>query len=105
MGEFVDVAKSEEVAEGSATGFSVSGREVAIARAGGELFAFNDICSHRKCNLAMGGEIDGTTITCECHGSIFEMSDGSVLEGPATDPIDTFEVAEQNGRISVRVEP
>ena len=102
MDGFVTVAKTEELPEGSATAFSVGGREVAVARVGGKLFAFDDICSHRKCNLAMGGEIEGTTITCECHGSIFEMSDGSVLEGPATDPIATFEVTEADGQIGVK---
>jgi 3-phenylpropionate/trans-cinnamate dioxygenase ferredoxin subunit len=103
METFVKVGKTEEVPEGSATAFAIGGKEVAVARVGGKLFAFDDICSHRKCNLAMGGEIEGTTITCECHGSIFEMSDGSVLEGPATEPIATFEVGEEDGQISVKV--
>lgn len=103
MEGFVTVAKTEDVPEGSATAFPVAGQEVAVARAGGRLFAFGDICTHRHCNLAMGGEIEGTTITCECHGSIFEMSDGSVLEGPATEPIATFEVHEEGGQIGVKV--
>ena len=103
MEGFVIVGKSDEVPEGSATAFAISEQEVAVARAGGKLYAFDDICSHRRCNLAMGGEIEGTTITCECHGSIFEMSDGSVLEGPATEPIATFAVQEQDGQIGIRL--
>lgn len=103
MEGFATVGKTEDVPEGSATAFAVAGQEVAVARVGGKLFAFSDICTHRHCNLAMGGEIEGTTITCECHGSIFDMSDGSVREGPATEPIATFEVGEEGGQISVKV--
>ena len=103
MEGFVTIGKTDEVPEGSATAFAVDGQEVAVSRVGGKLYAFGDICTHRKCNLAMGGEIEGTTITCECHGSVFDMSDGSVIQGPATEPIATFEVGEQDGQIQVRV--
>ena len=48
-----------------------------MARVDGRLYAFDDICSHRRCNLALGGEIDGTTIACECHGSVFDMETGA----------------------------
>ena len=55
------------------------GAEIAVARVGGTLYAFSDICTHRRCNLANGGEIDGTSIECECHGSVFSMETGEVL--------------------------
>lgn len=90
MGEFVTVGKPDEVGEGEAKAFSVGAEEIAVARVEGELVAFSDICTHRACNLANGGEIDGTTITCECHGSVFDMKTGAVIEGPATEPIATF---------------
>ena len=101
MAEFVTVGRGDEVAEGAAKAFSVGGQEIAVARAGGTLYAFSDICTHRACNLAMGGEIEGTTITCECHGSIFDMSDGSVVQGPATDPLATFGVSEDGGDLRI----
>lgn len=103
MAEFVTVGKADDIKEGEATAFQVSGEEVAVARSDGTLYAFNDICTHRRCNLAMGGEIEGTTITCECHGSMFDMSTGEVVEGPATEPIATYEVREENGDLQVAV--
>jgi nitrite reductase/ring-hydroxylating ferredoxin subunit len=51
----------------------------------------------------MGGEIDGTSITCECHGSMFDMVTGEVLEGPATEPIATYPVRDEGGDIQVEV--
>jgi nitrite reductase/ring-hydroxylating ferredoxin subunit len=101
MAEFVAVGRSEDVPEGTAKAFDVGGKEIAVARSDGVLYAFSDICTHKACNLSLGGEINGAEITCECHGSTFDMSDGSVVEGPATEPIATFGVREDAGELSV----
>ena len=103
MAGFITVATTADVEEGAAKAFEVKGAEVAVARSGASLYAFSDICTHRHCNLSMGGEIDGTTIQCECHGSIFDMTDGSVVQGPATDPIDTFPVSDEGGDLRIEV--
>jgi nitrite reductase/ring-hydroxylating ferredoxin subunit len=103
MAEFVTVGTPDEVTEGEAKAFSVNGEEVAVARVGGDLLAFSDICTHRACNLASGGEIDGTTISCECHGSVFDMKTGAVIEGPATEPLATFEVRAEGSDLQIGV--
>ena len=77
--------------------------EIAVARVDGALVAFSDICTHRQCNLSLGGEIDGTTITCECHGSVFDMKTGAVIDGPATEPVATFEVRDEGGDLQIGV--
>lgn len=101
MGEWITVGKSDEVAEGDANAFDVNGTQIAVARVDGNLYAFSDICTHRQCNLSLGGEIDSTTIECECHGSIFEMTNGEVVQGPATEPIATFPVSEDGGELKI----
>ena len=103
MAEFVTVGSVDEVAEGEAKAFSVNGEEVAVSRVAGDLVAFSDICTHRACNLANGGEIEGTTISCECHGSIFDMKTGEVVEGPATEPLATFEVRVEGTDLQIGV--
>ena len=95
MAEWITVGTGDEVAEGDVTAFDVNGAEIAVARSGGLLLAFSDICTHRECNLSLGGEIEGTTIQCECHGSIFEMTTGAVVQGPAAEPIAVYPVAER----------
>jgi nitrite reductase/ring-hydroxylating ferredoxin subunit len=101
MAGFVNVGASSEVAEGSANAFEVGGEEVAVARVGGVLYAFSDICTHRGCNLSTEGEISGTEIQCGCHGSVFSMQTGEALEGPATDPVRTYGVREEDGQIQI----
>lgn len=103
MAEWVTVGTADEIAEGEAKAFDVSGQEIAVGRSGGTLYAFSDICTHRHCNLANGGEIEGSTIECECHGSVFDMGTGEVKDGPATEPIATFGVSDEGGELKVEV--
>jgi 3-phenylpropionate/trans-cinnamate dioxygenase ferredoxin component len=103
MPEFVSVGRSDEIAEGEAKAFDVGGQEIAVSRVGGTLHAFSDICTHRRCNLSMGGDIEGTAITCECHGSTFDMVTGEVLAEPATEPIATFPVRDRDGELQIEV--
>jgi 3-phenylpropionate/trans-cinnamate dioxygenase ferredoxin subunit len=101
VAEFVAVGSSADVGEGEAKAFPVGGVEIAVARVDGALYAFSDICTHRGCNLSSGGEIQGTTIECECHGSTFSMTDGSVVSPPATEPLATYPAREVDDRIEI----
>ena len=103
MAEWVIVGKADEIAEGEAMAFDIGGQEIAVGRSAGTLFAFSDICTHRGCNLANGGEIEGSSIECECHGSVFDMGTGEVMQGPATEPIATFGVSDEGGELKVEV--
>ena len=101
MAEFVTVGDSSEVPDGEVKAFDVNGAEIAVVRVEGELFSFSDICTHRHCNLSSGGEIDDHTIECECHGSVFDIRTGAVVNPPAEDPLATYEAREVDGQIQV----
>ena len=103
MADFVTVGEASEVPEGDVKAFDVNGAEVAVARVEGALFAFSDICTHRHCNLSSGGELDDHTIECECHGSMFDIRTGEVVNPPAEDPLETFQVQEVDGQIQIGV--
>ena len=72
-----------------------------LVRADGSLYALHDRCSHRGCSLA-DGELDGLEVVCACHGSRFDLRDGSVKQGPATAPQPAFETRERDGKIEIR---
>jgi len=91
----------EEVREGAAVAHDVGGIPVMFSRRGGRVLAIHDRCSHRGCSLATG-EIEGDTVTCPCHGSIFGLADGEILRGPATAPQPAFDVREREGRLEIR---
>ena len=54
MSEFVTVGRAGDIAEGAMRAYEVGGRRVTVARMGGELHAFDDVCTHRQCSLARG---------------------------------------------------
>ena len=82
----VRVGNSKDVVAGKMRVFDVAGTKVNVANAGGNLHAFDDTCTHTGCSLAMG-KLDGTTVTCACHGSQFDVTSGAVLRGPARRPV------------------
>jgi nitrite reductase/ring-hydroxylating ferredoxin subunit len=102
MGEFVTVAKASDLAEGGLSAFDLGGTSVAVANVGGTLYAFGNICTHRRCPLAKG-ELDGTTVTCPCHGSMFDVTTGAVLRGPAEEPVGSYAVRAEGEEIQVAV--
>lgn len=75
---------------------------VLLGRHRGEVYAMHDRCSHRGCPLS-DGEVDGRTITCPCHGSRFDLRDGTVVRGPATATQPVLDTRETDGRIEVRL--
>jgi nitrite reductase/ring-hydroxylating ferredoxin subunit len=75
---------------------------VSVARIGDKLFAFNDLCTHEDCQLS-AGILTGTTLMCPCHGSQFDVASGSVLRGPAKQPLTTYDVRERDGEIEIRI--
>jgi nitrite reductase/ring-hydroxylating ferredoxin subunit len=38
------------------------------------------------CSLGEG-KLEGTTVTCPCHGSQFDVTSGAVIRGPAHQPV------------------
>ena len=47
-------------------------------------------CTHEECSLAEGEMLAGTTITCFCHGSEFDVRSGKVLAPPAVEPVKVY---------------
>jgi 3-phenylpropionate/trans-cinnamate dioxygenase ferredoxin component len=80
------VGSSNDVVPGTMSAFDVAGTKVTVVSVGGHLHAFDDTCTHRACSLAKG-KLDGTTVTCPCHGSQFDVTSGALLRGPAQRPV------------------
>lgn len=83
---FERVGNANDVLAGEMRVFDVAGTKVNVASVGEHLHAFDDTCTHRACSLAKG-KLDGTTVTCPCHGSQFDVTSGAVLRGPAQRPV------------------
>lgn len=65
----VTFAKTADVRPGELALFEVAGRRIAVANANGRFFAIDDTCTHEQCSLAEEGTLEGTVVTCGCHGA------------------------------------
>lgn len=75
------VARAEDIPEGGMLRCSAGGREVALARIEGEVFAFDANCPHRKGPLD-SGDIEDHVVTCPWHGWRFDVRTGKSATHP-----------------------
>ena len=64
----------------------------------GEFKCFTAVCTHQGCIVS--GVADGN-INCACHGSAFSIADGSVVNGPATQPLGEESITVQGDAITL----
>ena len=97
---FETVGNATDVEPGAMRTYEVGGTKVTVAEAAGSFYAFDDTCTHMGCSLARG-TLDGTTVTCACHGSQFDVTTGAVLRGPAARPVRSRSVQVADGSLAV----
>jgi Rieske Fe-S protein len=62
----------------------------------GKFVAFSATCTHQGCTV---NTITGNTVSCPCHGSSFRLADGSVVKGPAANPLPKKDIKVSGGQI------
>ena len=65
-------------------------QEVVVTQpAAGTFKAFSAVCTHQGCTVS---RVAAGTINCPCHGSKYDIRDGSVVNGPASRPLEERQV-------------
>lgn len=100
---FVSALPEADLHEDTLTRGDANGVAVLLLRREGRIHALADSCSHLGCSLAEGA-IEGNSVRCVCHGSLFSLDDGRVLDGPATMPQPVYAVRTRDGQIEVRAD-
>ena len=59
-----------------------------LVRDAGGIYAMTAICTHQGCTVSGW---NGSAFPCPCHGSQYDLN-GAVVQGPATLPLNHFEV-------------
>ena len=97
-----EVAQVDEVSEGEMKTVEAGDRMIVLINSGGDLYAIDDECTHSGCSLS-DGTLDEAELECVCHGSIFDVTTGEVVQGPAEDPVPTYPVHVEGGSVSVEI--
>jgi nitrite reductase/ring-hydroxylating ferredoxin subunit/hemoglobin-like flavoprotein len=80
-----------------------NGQRIAVYNIEGTFYATQEECTHAYGPLSEG-DLDGKVITCPWHDSCFDVTDGSVICGPAQQPLKTFSVTINGeiGRVDIK---
>lgn len=96
LGEYPELAKSGGSAKILPDGFQDP--IYVLALDDGHFTALSPICTHRGCTV----DIEGARLVCPCHGSTYDR-EGTVLRGPAEDPLRRFPVERVQDALVIRV--
>ena len=94
MTETYRIEKAPLPAEGQGVRVDVHGTPVAVFRVGGQLFGVDARCTHVGGPLDQGS-LQGTEVTCPWHHSVFDLTDGHVVRGPAARPVTSYRVRQE----------
>ena len=77
---------------------------VCVGRDAKGVYAMTLTCTHAGCDMGQTGTVSPQGLFCGCHGSEFDAN-GSVVRGPATDPLEHFGVtADSAGTLTIHGE-
>src|SRR5690625_2613442 len=99
--KYTFVAYSDSLHEGEMIEVAGGKETLVVARVHGSAHAVDGICSHAYSEL-VDGELEGHCLYCPLHFACFDIRDGSVIEGPADEPLAVYQVVEQDGSIWIK---
>jgi 3-phenylpropionate/trans-cinnamate dioxygenase ferredoxin subunit len=100
-GAWVDIGSLEELQSTTRLAGDVDGYRVRVASVGGNLYAFEDRCTHDDSPFD-DAPIEDSEIICPRHGARFCLRTGEALSPPAYEPLRIFEVRAVADRVEVR---
>lgn len=101
---WIDVGAADAVSETAPLAVTLDGEHLVIVRCGAGLYAVEDRCTHDGESLD-GAEVEDCQIICPRHFSHFCLRTGEALTPPAYEPLRTYRVREQDGRLLVEGPP
>ena len=89
--EYIEVAKTNEIANRQMKHVEVKGKEILIANIDGKFYALNDRCGHMNALLSMGNIANDNALTCPFHGARFDITTGKKVKEPILTPSQEME--------------
>jgi nitrite reductase/ring-hydroxylating ferredoxin subunit/uncharacterized membrane protein len=97
-----DVLGEHELREKEPRRIEVDGSPVLLYREAGQIYAIGAVCAHESGPLEKG-TVENGRVQCPWHQSVFDLRDGSVVHGPTTYPVPSYEARLREGRIELRL--
>lgn len=101
MGEFITVAKVDDVIEGRGHIVDARGKSIALFKIDGRIYAIENVCPHRGGPVGEG-DLAGKIVTCPWHGWSFDVTTGQAQGNPVMQ-CKTIAVKVGGGEVEIEV--
>ena len=95
------VADESDVAPDEPIKVQVGDEEIALYNVNGAIYATSNICTHAFASMVDGYQ-EGEEIECPLHDGRFNVKTGAPLCPPVSEPLRTFEVKIERGKVLVK---
>ncbi len=99
---WIDALSADDLPADDVWGVVVMGRDIAIYAVGDEVFATDNLCTHGHARLC-NGFLEGHEIECPLHQGRFDVRDGRPTCAPVTEPLRTYPIKVEGGRVYVQI--
>ncbi|MFO7690010.1 MAG: non-heme iron oxygenase ferredoxin subunit [Cryobacterium sp.] len=95
------ICSFDELEPNQAVKVDIDGVAIALVRdMNGDVFAIGDTCTHGDISLSEGF-VEGDTLECWAHGSMFSLKTGKPITLPAYDPVPVYQVSLVDGDVYI----
>lgn len=94
----VNLGYEKDLPPGSMKARQAGDKEILLVNLENRIYALNNTCTHHGCRLSEG-ILEGGTVQCPCHGSVFNVKTGEVVKGPAKAPERVYAITIEKGEI------
>ncbi len=99
---WVDAMSADELPSDDVWAVVVMGRDIAVYAVGDEVFATDNLCTHGHARLC-NGFLEGHEIECPLHQGRFDVRDGKPTCAPVTEPLRTYPIKVEGGRVYLQI--
>jgi naphthalene 1,2-dioxygenase system ferredoxin subunit len=99
---WLDASDEADVPDDDVIGVEIGGRDIALYRVEGSVFATDNLCTHGHARLC-DGFLEGHEIECPLHQGRFDIRDGSPACAPVTEALRCYPVRIEGGRVFLQI--
>lgn len=101
MGEWIRIAKTDEVDVGKGIVVEVKDQCVAVFNVDGAFHVIDNTCLHRGGPLGEG-DLDGEIVTCPWHGWEYNVTTGHCVNNPSSN-LKSYQTVVEEGEIKIEL--
>ncbi len=99
---WTDATAFDDVPDDDVTSVQLDGRDIALYKVEGSVFATDNTCTHGHARLC-DGFLEGHEIECPLHQGKFDVRDGSPTCAPVTEALRCYPVRIEDGRVFLQM--